>query len=180
MESDSFSHPAPKSLYCFFFMATRSAALARLLMLCYEFSINPLHNRGARSLCCLQTERLSALVAVSSSKIHPTPSYRKVTNKKDKEKKGKKQPASQFFSSFQDKEMGKLKGCICSVTAEEINFLPLGLVWCPQLNAERLLEWKGGMAVFHHLKKGLDGSGRCSLSMDTRLESRGVDGIRRA
>lgn len=95
-------------LCCFLFMATYFAALAWLLMLCYQFSIDTLHNRRARApalilpdsvpVCSLQTERMNAVDAVSSSKVHPTPSHRKVTTQKDNKKRKKKQSASQFYS----------------------------------------------------------------------------------
>lgn len=93
---------------------------------------------------------------VAVSLVHPTPSHRKVTTQKNKKEK----PFS--FIPPKDKKMGKLKGCICSVTvgkdkktlqARGCIFGPKGLCGVPAKSG-RLLKWKGGIAVFCHLKEG--------------------------
>lgn len=103
-----------------------SAALAWLLMLCYQFSINLLHNRRARAPVLI----LSDSVASAPSKPRGLMQWLQWARQRfaqhqtterwqQKDKKKKKNSLPVSFIPFKDKKIGKLKGCICSVTVEK-------------------------------------------------------------
>ena len=139
---------------------TASAALACLLMLCYQFSINPLLNRRAKAPVLILPDSVplpsasKRINAVSLAKVRPTPSTERWQHRRTKKRESqpgfllrtrKLESSKDTFVQRQWRKTGRLQA--------GDQFSPLRVCVVSQLNAERLLEWKGGIALFFHLKR---------------------------
>lgn len=181
---------------CLLFTATYLKALAWLLTLCYQFSINPPHNRRARAPVWVLPEwfveasalykprGLLQLLQWARQRFSCTKLQKGDGRQKDRRETNS---LSVSFRPSKDKKMGTLKGCICSVIVEKYEKMLQagGSIFCPCVacvvspakcrKIVRVEEWNSYILPS---ERGIDG--KDGLSMDICLESRGVDDISRA